>query len=70
MEPALRLWFARRGIHLGVYKLRGGHAYQVNGDDVIAVDCDVISGTPALQVGRVVVIGSGILAWLREASRR
>ena len=70
MEPVLKAWFWRRGIRLGVYKLHDGHAFQVNGEDVVAVDRDIISGTPALQIGRVVVIGSGILAWLREASRR
>lgn len=70
MEPVLKIWFRRRGIHLAVYKLHGGHAFQVNGEDVVAVDRDIVSGTPALQVGRVVVIGSGILAWLQEAGRR
>lgn len=70
MEPILRMWFSRRGLSLGVYKLNGSRAFQVNGDDVISVDQRVIVATPALQIGRVVVIGSGILAWLQEASGR
>lgn len=70
VEPLLRLWFSRRGVRLSIYKLQGDHAYQVNGDDVIAVDTAVINATPALQVGRIIVIGSGIVSWLREASRR
>lgn len=67
IEPRLRELLAGRGLELTVFKVKGTIARQVNGTDMRVLKTGEIPAVPALRVGRVLLVGTGMLGALRGA---
>lgn len=67
LEPGVRFWFWRHGYALRVYKVRDGYGFRVGAPGV--VEAGHVPAVPALEVGRVLMVGFGILKALRALRR-